>query len=42
MAFRFILKLLGANPGAGFTAFIYNLIKKAAPIYFMHGTYLME
>lgn len=25
MAFRFVLKLLGANPGAGFTAFVYNV-----------------
>ncbi|MEK7602371.1 MAG: YggT family protein [Patescibacteria group bacterium] len=25
LAFRFALKLLGANPGAGFTSFIYNL-----------------
>jgi hypothetical protein len=24
LAFRFILKLLGANPGAGFTSFIYG------------------
>ena len=24
LAFRFVLKLLAANPGAGFTAFIYN------------------
>ena len=24
LAFRFVLKLLGANPGAGFTSFIYN------------------
>lgn len=24
LAFRFFLKLLGANPGAGFTSFIYN------------------
>jgi hypothetical protein len=25
LVFRFALKLFGANPGAGFTAFIYNL-----------------
>jgi len=25
LAFRFVLKLLGANAGAGFTAFIYNV-----------------
>lgn len=25
LAFRFVLKLLGANPGAGFTDFIYSL-----------------
>jgi uncharacterized protein YggT (Ycf19 family) len=25
LAFRFIFKLLGANPGAGFTSFIYNV-----------------
>jgi hypothetical protein len=25
LAFRFVLKLLGANPAAGFTDFIYNL-----------------
>lgn len=25
LAFRFILKLLGANPNAGFTEFIYNV-----------------
>ena len=25
LAFRFILKLLGANPGAGFTSFIYTV-----------------
>lgn len=25
LAFRFVLKLLGANPGAGFTDFIYTL-----------------
>ncbi len=25
LAFRFVLKLLGANAGAGFTSFIYNL-----------------
>lgn len=25
LAIRFILKLLGANPGAGFSSFIYNL-----------------
>jgi len=25
LAFRFVLKLLGANPGAGFTAFIYGI-----------------
>lgn len=25
LAFRFILKLLGANPNSGFAAFIYNL-----------------
>ncbi|MEK7471084.1 MAG: YggT family protein [Patescibacteria group bacterium] len=25
MAFRFVLKLLAANPGAGFSSFIYNL-----------------
>ncbi len=25
MAFRFVLKLLGANPGAGFTTFIYGV-----------------
>lgn len=25
LAFRFVLKLLGANPGAGFTSFIYNV-----------------
>lgn len=25
MGFRFVLKLLGANPGAGFTDFIYTL-----------------
>ena len=25
LAFRFILKAMGANPGAGFTAFIYNV-----------------
>ena len=25
LAFRFILKLLGANPAAGFTSFIYNV-----------------
>ena len=25
MAFRFVLKLLGANAGAGFTSFIYNV-----------------
>ncbi len=25
LAFRFILKLLGANPGAGFTNFIYGI-----------------
>ncbi|MDB4940430.1 MAG: hypothetical protein JWO40_855 [Candidatus Doudnabacteria bacterium] len=24
LAFRFVLKLLGANPNAGFTSFIYN------------------
>jgi hypothetical protein len=24
LAFRFVLKLLGANPAAGFTSFIYN------------------
>lgn len=24
LAFRFVLKLLGANPGAGFTSFIYG------------------
>jgi hypothetical protein len=25
LAFRFILKLLGANPGAGFTSFVYGI-----------------
>ncbi len=25
LAFRFLLKLLGANPGAGFTSFIYGV-----------------
>ena len=25
LAFRFVLKLLGANPGAGFSSFIYGL-----------------
>lgn len=25
MAFRFVLKLLAANPGAGFTSFIYGI-----------------
>jgi len=30
LAFRFILKLLGANPGAGFTNLIYTL--SAAPL----------
>lgn len=25
LAFRFVLKLLGANPGAGFTSFIYSV-----------------
>jgi len=25
LAFRFVLKLMGANPGAGFTSFIYGL-----------------
>ncbi|MDQ2932907.1 MAG: YggT family protein [bacterium] len=25
LAFRFVLKLLGANPGAGFTTFIYGV-----------------
>ena len=25
LIFRFVLKLLGANPGAGFTSFIYNI-----------------
>ncbi|HCC05514.1 TPA: YggT family protein [Patescibacteria group bacterium] len=25
LAFRFVLKLLGANPGAGFSSFIYNV-----------------
>jgi uncharacterized protein YggT (Ycf19 family) len=25
LAFRFVLKLLGANPGAGFTSFIYGV-----------------
>ncbi|MFA6278894.1 MAG: YggT family protein [Candidatus Paceibacterota bacterium] len=25
LAFRFVLKLLGANAGAGFTSFIYNI-----------------
>src|SRR3989344_1969760 len=25
LAFRFVLKLLAANPGAGFSSFIYNL-----------------
>jgi len=25
LAFRFVLKLLAANPGAGFSAFIYNV-----------------
>ena len=25
LAFRFVLKLLGANPAAGFSAFIYNV-----------------
>lgn len=25
LAFRFVLKLLGANPNAGFTSFIYNV-----------------
>lgn len=25
LAFRFVLKLMGANPGAGFTDFIYSL-----------------
>jgi len=25
LAFRFILKLMGANPEAGFTSFVYNL-----------------
>ncbi len=25
LAFRFVLKLLGANPGAGFTSFIYGI-----------------
>ncbi len=25
LAFRFVLKLLGANPGAGFTHFIYSI-----------------
>ena len=25
LAFRFVLKLLGANPGAGFTNFIYDI-----------------
>lgn len=25
LAFRFILKLLGANPGAGFSSLVYNL-----------------
>ena len=27
LAFRFFLKLLGANPGAGFVSFIYTLTK---------------
>lgn len=25
LAFRFVLKLLGANPGAGFTSFVYGI-----------------
>jgi hypothetical protein len=25
LAFRFVLKLLGANPGAGFTEFVYSI-----------------
>ena len=32
LAFRFVLKLMGANPGAGFTRFIYALTQPfAAP-----------
>jgi hypothetical protein len=32
LAFRFVLKLLGANPGAGFTSLIYNVTQPfAAP-----------
>lgn len=30
LAFRFVLKLLGANPGAGFTSFIYLLTQPLA------------
>lgn len=30
LAFRFVLKLLGANPGAGFTSFIYGVTQPFA------------
>jgi hypothetical protein len=30
LAFRFVLKLLGANPNAGFTSFIYGISKPFA------------
>lgn len=39
LAFRFFLKLLGANPGAGFTDFIYTLSSiPLAPFRFVFGT----
>lgn len=38
LAFRFVLKLLGANAGAGFTSFIYNVTSPfAAPFLSVFG-----
>lgn len=39
LVFRFFLKLLGANPGAGFTNLIYNVTAwPLAPFKFVFGT----
>lgn len=43
LAFRFILKLTAANPGAGFTSFIYNLTYVfAAPFLSVFGRTQVE
>ena len=43
LAFRFLLKLLGANPGAGFTDFIYSVTYPlVAPFLNVFGTVRVE